>query len=47
MRREKISSKTNPLNGVAVLPRFLPLLGQIVLSDRQAASTGWTKLTLM
>ena len=30
MRREKISSKANPLNGLAVLLRFLPLLDQIV-----------------
>ena len=29
MQREKISSKTSPLNGVAALLRFLPLLGQI------------------
>ena len=26
----KVSSETNPINGVAVLTRFLPLLGQIV-----------------
>ena len=27
MQREKISSKTNPLNGVAVLLRFFPFIG--------------------
>ena len=30
MQRENISWKTNPLNGVVALPRFLSLLGQIV-----------------
>ena len=45
VRKDLLENK--PIKKVAVLLSFLPLLGQIVLSDRPAASNGWSKLTLI
>ena len=40
-------SKTHPLNGVAILLPFIPLLDQMVSSVRLAGLKVWSKLILM